>query len=227
VSKKNKARKGLELKRILPKTQAQQRVFQAYDDDFNLVLKGCAGTGKTFLALFLALEDIFIMDSPRKTIKIFRSVVPTRDMGFLKGSIAEKMAVYETPYIAMVNELCNCGTAYTTLKSQNKIEFISTSYNRGITINNSVIIVDEAQNMSDHEISTIITRMGRNSRIILCGDLHQMDLNTHREQSGFGTLVRVAQEMEDDFAVIGFEPDDIVRGDMIKRYLKARISLGV
>lgn len=227
MSKKKKPRKGFDLKRVSPKTKAQERVFQAYDNDLNLVLKGCAGTGKTFLALYLALEDVMITDSPCNMIKIFRSTVPTRDMGFMPGNLSEKLATYESPYIALVNELCNCGTAYSTLKNQNRIEFISTSYNRGITINNCVIIVDEAQNMTDHEISTIITRMGRNSRIIFCGDSHQIDLNLHREHSGLGTLIRVASEMEDDFVVIGFKPDDIVRNDMIKRYLKARINLGV
>lgn len=227
MSKKNKARKGLELKRISPKTKAQEEAFQAYDNDYNLVMKGSAGTGKTFLGMFMALEDTITIDAPRKTIKIYRSAVPTRDMGFLKGSMAEKMAVYESPYVAMVNELCNCGTAYSTLKAQNKIEFISTSYNRGITINNAVIVVDEVQNMTDHEINTIITRMGRNTRIIFCGDSHQIDLNIHREQSGLGTLIKIAENMKDDFTVIGFTPDDIVRNDMIKRYLKARISLGV
>lgn len=227
MSKKKKAPKGISLRKIEPKTEAQEKVFVAYDNELNLVLTGCAGTGKTFLGLYLALEDTMLFDSPRKTIKIFRSAVPTRDVGFLKGSMAEKLAVYEAPYIALVNELCNCGTAYSTLKSNCKIEFISTSYNRGITINNSVIVVDEAQNMTDHEISTIITRMGRNSKIIFCGDAFQTDLNSHREQSGLGTLIRIADTMEDDFAVIRFDPDDIVRSDMIKRYLKARISLGM
>ena len=225
--KKKKSPKGLQLRKIEPKTQAQERVFQAYDNDYNLVLKGCAGTGKTFLALFLALEDVVMYDSPRKLIKIFRSAVPTRDMGFMPGNITEKLSAYEAPYIAMVNELFHCGTASNTLKSQKKIEFTSTSYNRGITINNTVIIVDEAQNMTDHEISTIITRMGRNSRIIFCGDSYQMDLNIHREESGLGTLVRVASDMKKDFVVIGFEPDDIVRSDLIKRYLKTRIELGI
>lgn len=227
MSKKKKDRKGLTLKNIEPKSKAQEIAFQKYDDNFNLVLTGCAGTGKTFIALYLALEDIICFDGKYKNIKIFRSAVPTRDMGFLKGTMAEKMAVYEAPYAQLINELCNCGTAYSTLKSQQKVEFISTSYNRGITIRNSVIVVDEAQNMTDHEINTIITRMGRNCRIIFCGDSHQLDLNTHREQSGLGTLIRIAESMEDDFAVIRFHPNDIVRSDMLKRYIKTRIELGV
>jgi len=231
--KKNKGqkgsdnKKGLKLRRINPKTESQERVFDSFDDDLNMVLTGAAGTGKTFLSLYLALEEMSQVEMGIRSIKIFRSSVPTRDMGFMPGNMNEKLAVYEAPYVAMVNDLYNCGTAYASLKSQNKIEFLSTSFNRGITINNSIIIVDEAQNMTDHEISTIITRMGRNCRIIFCGDSFQVDLNTHREQSGIGTLIRVAEQMDRDFDVIRFTPDDIVRNDMIKRYLKARISLGV
>lgn len=229
MSKKKRNRQGgLELTNVHPKTEAQESVFQAYaEDDMNIIMTGCAGTGKTFLAMYLALEDILLTNSPRKTIKLFRSSVPTRDMGFLPGNMNEKLAVYEVPYVSMANELFRCGTAYASLKAQNRIEFISTSYNRGITINDAVIIVDEAQNMTDHEISTILTRMGQDSRIIFCGDSYQVDLNTHRETSGFGTMIKLAEIMEDDFAVIRFGVDDIVRNDMIKRYLKARIQLGV
>ena len=228
MSKKKKHRQGgLELQAIKPKTRAQENVFSSYENQKNIIMAGSAGTGKTFLALYLALEDILLSNSPREEIKIFRSSVPTRDMGFLPGNMAEKLAAYECPYIAMMNELFNCGTAYASLKAQNRVEFISTSFNRGITINDAVIIVDEAQNMTDHEISTILTRMGQDTRILICGDSFQVDLNTHREQSGLGTMIKIAEIMEDDFDIIRFTPDDIVRNDLIKRYLKARIRLGV
>lgn len=224
---KKRGFKNLKLRRIQPKTKAQERVFQAYDDELNLVLTGCAGTGKTFLGLYLAIESMLDSNQDPRNLIIFRSAVPTRDVGFLKGDLDQKMEVYETPYKSMVNNLFNSGTAYESLKHHRQIDFMSTSYNRGITIDNSVVLVDEAQNLTDHEINTIITRLGRNSRIIFCGDTHQTDLNTHRETTGFGTLIAIAERMRDDFEVVRFKPDDIVRSELVKRYIKARVGMGL
>lgn len=228
--KKNskKLNTGLSLIEIEPLTETQERVFECFEsyfDDVNLVLSGFAGTGKTFIAMYLSFKQILDKNAPQEKIVLFRSAVPTRDVGFLKGSLTEKMSVYESPYKNIVNQIFACGSAYESMKGRGKIEFLSTSFNRGITIDNAIIIVDEAQNLTDHEIMTIITRIGENSRIIFCGDYRQGDLNPRRETSGFGLMIKIAKIMEDDFEVIEFDIDDIVRNDMIKRYLKVRNHL--
>lgn len=228
MSKHKKPRQSLDLAPIRPKTKSQEKVFQAFETGKNVVLAGCAGTGKTFLALYLALDEVLTRGSDYRSIKIFRSAVQSRDQGFLKGSLEEKFGVYEDPYIGLVNELCECGTAYSQLKSKKQIEFISTSFNRGITINNAIIVVDEAQNMTDREISTIVTRMGENTRILLCGDLHQLDLKDWRgEKSGFANMIGIAQSMNEDFDVVRFSPEDIVRSGIVKRYIQTRVKLGI
>ncbi len=230
-NKKRKRKKsqntGLKLHTISPITDRQHDVFESYYNDYNLILDGSAGTGKTFVAIYLALEEIFRKKSDIKKLIIFRSIVPTRDIGFLKGNLTEKISVYENPYRMIVNKLFECGSAYDSMKGRDIIEFLSTSFNRGITLDNSIILIDEAQNLNDHEISTILTRLGENSKIILCGDTRQLDLNERKEKSGFEIMKKIAYNMEDDFDIVTFTPDDIVRSDLIKRYLIAREKMGL
>jgi phosphate starvation-inducible PhoH-like protein len=201
---------NFDLKDIEPLTQGQVKVFES---DKNLMLHGCAGTGKTFISLYLALDDLQKADAEK--IVIVRSAVPTREMGFLPGTEKEKAQVYENPYSNIMKDLFGRGDdPYGQLKQKGIINFITTSYIRGITFHDSVIIVDECQNMTFHELDSIITRVGNNCRIIFCGDFFQADLRN----SGIKEFMGILKSM-DRFDFIEFGIQDIVRSDFVKSYL--------
>jgi phosphate starvation-inducible protein PhoH len=194
--------------------------LQVFESDKNLLLHGCAGTGKTFISLYLALDDIEKGDYSK--IILIRSVVPTREMGFLPGTESEKSRVYEEPYIGILQELFNRGDdPYGQLKSKNVINFITTSHIRGVTFQDSVIIVDECQNMTFHELDSIITRIGQNCRIIFCGDFFQSDLKS----TGILAFMEVLKEME-EFDFVEFGITDIVRSNLVRSYLVAKYNKG-
>ena len=167
-----------------PITDNQEEAYSAWDDGDHLVLCGSAGTGKSFIALYLSLQDTMDKSYAQDKVVIVRSVVPTREMGYLPGSVEEKTDTYTAPYRAICQELFNEKGAYDMLEAQGVIEFMSTSFIRGVTIDNAVIIVDEMQNLTYHELDSIITRVGRNSRIIFSGDYYQSDLNKESDKKG-------------------------------------------
>jgi predicted ribonuclease YlaK len=211
--------------KILPKTNNQLKVFEAYSSGLNIVMAGSAGSGKTFLSLYLALRDVFDASTAYEKVTIVRSTVPTRNQGFLPGDIDEKTQVYELPYKSIVKQLINSsitGDIYEKLKSQGSIEFISTSYVRGITIDNAVIVVDEFSNLSSHELDSIITRAGENCRIVFAGDTKQSDLmNDKYEHVNF---LKILQSMK-SFGIVNFGVEDIVRSGLVKEYLIAKDKL--
>lgn len=200
--------------RFNPKTDNQERAADYYDDGFHLVLHGSAGTGKTYLALNKALESL--RNGEQKKVVIIRSAVPVRDIGFLPGTVEEKLAAYEQIYMPMVNEMAGRGDYYGILKKTDRLEFISTSFLRGATLRDSVVIVDEFENLSPSEINTVVTRIGTGSRLILCGDLVQSDLG--KQKSGFQFLTNVAKHMR-EFRFVGFTHDDIVRSGFVKSWI--------
>jgi phosphate starvation-inducible protein PhoH len=184
-------------------------------------LTGSPGTGKSFLALFKALEDFEAGEQYQKIV-IVRSSVSGRAMGFLPGSSKEKMEVFEAPYISIVNELYGRGDAYSILKNKGIIEFISSSFLRGTTWNNMIVIVDECQNMSYQELSTILTRFGSNCKLILCGDVNQDDLTSERynETSGYAKILEILQGVKRAYSLT-FGVDDIVRSGFVKDFIIA------
>ena len=207
---------GLSLSHIQPKTKNQQAVFDAYSQNKHCVLHGVAGTGKSFLSLYLALDEVLNQNSKQKIICI-RSVVPTRDMGFLPGNEHEKAKVYEQPYQNIVQELMGRGDAYKILKDKKQFEFMTTSFLRGLTFDNAIVIIDEAQNLETHELDTIITRMGKNSRLVIAGDFRQSDLM----QNGLLRFISILHKMR-NFAFIDFNTNDIVRSGLVKDYIIAK-----
>lgn len=196
---------------IEPLTDTQEEVFNSTK---NLILAGSAGTGKTFISVYLALQSILVDNEYRKLV-VVRSAVPTRDMGFLPGDDKEKAKIYEIPYISICSDLLQRGDAYSILRGKNKVDFMTTSYLRGVTLRNSVVIVDECQNLSFHELDTIITRIGHNCRIIFCGDFYQADL----KNNGMGDFLKIVKKMKNQFDVVEFTTKDIVRSDFVKDYL--------
>ena len=217
---------------IKPITENQKIAFKAYKDKQNLFLYGAAGTGKTFISLYLALQEVLKNDTPYDCVYIVRSAVPTREIGFLPGDEEDKTALFQVPYQNMVKFMFEMpgekevGTLYDRLKNQGSLMFLTTSFLRGITLDNAIIIVDECQNLTFHELDTIITRVGQDSKIMFCGDFFQTDLNKNNDKSGMVPFMKILDAM-DSFANIEFTIGDIVRSGFVKEYLINKIKLGI
>ena len=203
---------GLELAEIEPLTRNQ---LVAFESDKNLVLHGWAGTGKTFISCYLAFDDM--TKTQYEKLVIIRSAVPTRDIGFLPGTEKEKSSVYEEPYYDISIDLFERGDAYQILKTKRLVHFMTTSYIRGITLRDAVILIDECQNMTFHELDSIITRVGENCRVIFCGDFSQSDL----KQNGMKEFFEILASMN-RFDFIEFGVEDIVRSGFVKEYIIAK-----
>ena len=219
MSKRSKtlAGSGLSLAEIEPLTKNQ---LIAFESDKNLILHGIAGTGKTFISCYLAFDDM--VKGVYNNLVIIRSAVPTRDIGFLPGTEKEKASVYEEPYKEIALELFQRGDAYEILKTKGLVHFMTTSFVRGITLKETVIIIDECQNMTFHELDSIITRVGTNCRVIFCGDFRQSDLKSN----GLESFMEILKNMG-SFDFIDFEIKDIVRSEFVKDYIIAKTELGL
>ena len=222
----NLLRLNFQLRAIEPLTENQRLTFEKYHDGKNLLLHGIAGTGKSFLSIYLAIQSVLSDAGRYKKLVIVRSAVPTRDMGFLPGSNSEKSKVYEAPYQAIFTELFNRGDAYQYLKQKGLVEFISTSFIRGITLNDCIIVVDEIANMTLHELDSVITRVGKNCRIIFCGDFRQSDFTRDHEKNGLIDFMKILNKMK-SFEYIDFTEHDIVRSAMVKEYIIAKDRLKI
>jgi phosphate starvation-inducible PhoH-like protein len=214
--------KPSELRSFEPLTDNQRKFFNAYSSgDYFIMLTGSAGTGKSFIACYKAIEEVYDKTSSFKRVVIVRSAVQSRDVGFTPGSLEEKMSLYEQPYMQIYHTLFNRRDAYEMLKEAGKIEFISTSFIRGMSFDDSIIIVDECQNMNWEELSTIMTRVGYRSKIIFCGDYRQTDLYRKQgDKSGLWKFHQVAKTMQ-SFTSVEFSTDDIVRSSLVKDFLIA------
>jgi len=212
------------LQNLKPLTKNQERVFDSYKEKYNLILSGAAGTGKTFLALYLGLKDVLTKGNSLEKVVLIRSALPTRDMGFLPGEKEEKEAAYMDPYISTVNELFQDKEAWKKMIQFNNIEFMTTSFIRGITLNDSVVIVDEAQNCNFHELCSIITRIGKNCKVILCGDYYQSDFVKQNDKSGLYAFINILNNMK-SFNHIEFEWKDIVRSGLVRDFIMTKEML--
>ena len=209
---------------IEAKTENQGQFMSQYDNKPAFLLHGCAGTGKTFIALYQALEEVMGKESKRDQVVIVRSAVPSREIGHLPGDQDEKTEVYSAPYQSICQELFpGKFLANTKLVESQYIEFMTTSFIRGITIDNSVIIVDECQNLNDMEINSIMTRVGYNTKIIFCGDFRQTDLSRRNDMSGMKKFMATVEGMP-SFCSIEYGPEDIVRSQLVKEYILARMQ---
>jgi phosphate starvation-inducible protein PhoH len=222
IEKKPARIKAAELKKFDPLTENQSKFFEAYKrGDYFVMLCGSAGTGKSFIATYKALEEVLDKSSSFHRVVIVRSAVQSRDLGFTPGSVEEKMSLYEQPYMQICHTLFGRRDAYEALKECGRIEFISTSFIRGMSFDDAVIIVDECQNMTFEELSTIMTRVGYRSKIIFCGDYKQTDLyRNNKDKSGLKKFHEIAKMMQ-SFTNIEFTTDDIVRSSIVKDFLIA------
>jgi|TARA_A100001388_G_C28698467_1_gene464907 phosphate starvation-inducible protein PhoH len=217
------------LRDVQPLTPNQEKLFQSYDNNQNLVAYGCAGTGKTFVTLYKALLDVLDEKTPYEKIYIVRSLVATREIGFLPGDHEDKSSLYQIPYKNMVKYMFEMPTEadfemlYGNLKTQGTISFWSTSFLRGTTLDKAIVIVDEFQNLNFHELDSIMTRVGQNSKIMFCGDATQTDLIKTNDRNGvidFMNILRIMSSID----IIEFSIEDIVRSGLVKEYLLAKME---
>ena len=235
MSKLSKRKKPIGQELLLdiePLTDNQRKLFESYDAGKHLVAHGVAGSGKTFLCLFKALQDVLSEYTPYEKIYIVRSLVPTREIGFLPGSHDDKASLYQIPYKNMVKYMFQMPSdadfemLYGNLKAQETISFWSTSFIRGTTLDNCIIIVDELENLNFHELDSIITRVGENTKILFCGDASQSDLVRQNEKNGVVDFMKILRQMP-SFDIIEFEVEDVIRSGLIKEYIITKMELGL
>lgn len=220
------------IKKVEPLTDNQEKFFKEYGNDQNLVAYGVAGTGKTFITLYNALLDVLDPKTPYDKIYIVRSLVATREIGFLPGDHEDKSSLYQIPYKNMVKYMFEMPDdnafemLYANLKAQGTISFWSTSFIRGTTFDNSILIIDEFQNLNFHELDSIITRVGESSKIMFCGDATQTDLTKTAEKNGIVDFMRIINSMP-SFETIEFQAEDICRSGLVKEYIIAKLELGL
>jgi len=220
------------LTQIKPLTPSQEKVFDAFNKQKNLYMYGAAGTGKTFIGMYLALQEILDERSAYDKLYIVRSLVPTREIGFLPGDHEDKAELYQIPYQNMVRYMfkmpddASFSMLYANLKAQETISFWSTSFLRGTTLDNAIVLVDEMQNLNFHELDSIITRLGVNTKIIFAGDAAQTDLLKTNEKNGILDFMKIIQGM-DEFEMVEFGIQDIVRSGLVKSYLINKLNLGL
>ena len=217
---------------ITPLTDNQKILFDSYNQQKNIVAYGVAGTGKTFITLYNALKDVLDETTPYERVYIVRSLVSTREIGFLPGDHEDKADIYQIPYKHMVKYMFQMPSdadfemLYGNLRSQETIKFWSTSFIRGTTLDNAIIIVDEFQNLNFHELDSIITRVGENSKICFCGDATQSDLTKTNDRNGIVDFMNILRKMV-SFDIIEFDVNDIVRSGLGKEYIVAKLQSGM
>ena len=235
TAKQMKRRKPISQEYMLhiePLTDNQKVMWEQWDEGKMIYAYGVAGTGKTFVALYKALKEVLDDYSPYEKIYIVRSLVATREIGFLPGDHEDKSSLYQIPYKKMVQSMFEMPDdnayemLYDNLKAQETISFWSTSFIRGTTLDNAIVIIDECQNLNFHELDSIITRVGQDSKIVFCGDAAQTDLLKNNERTGILDFQRIIQNM-DEFALVEFGIDDIVRSGLVRSYLVSKINLGL
>jgi len=217
---------------IDPLTENQTRLFESYKEGKNIIAYGAAGTGKTFITLYNAVRDVLDPNTPYERVYLVRSLVATREIGFLPGTHEDKADIYQIPYKNMVKYMFQMPSdadfemLYGNLKNQETIRFWSTSFLRGATLDNAIIIVDEFQNLNFHELDSIVTRVGENTKIMMCGDATQSDLVKTSEKNGIVDFMKILQLMP-SFDIIEFGLDDIIRSGLVKEYLMYKRELGL
>ena len=217
---------------ITPLTDNQTTAFEAYKEGKNLLLHGAAGTGKTFITLYLALQEVLDVTTPYDKIIIVRALVPTREIGFLPGDHEDKSYLYQIPYKNMVRYMFSMPDdnsfqmLYDNLRAQETIDFWSTSFIRGVTLDSAIVIVDEFSNLNFHELDSMITRIGEDSKIMFCGDITQTDLTREKETSGISDFIKIVENMKDVFTCVEFDINDIVRSGLVRSYLISKYNLG-
>ena len=213
-------------------TKNQIEVFKQYKSGKNLFLYGPAGTGKTFVILYNAIQEVLDPKINYNCIYIVRSLMPTRELRFYPSDEQDKSSLYQVPYDNMLRFMFKLpaedqfGILYEELKRQDNVAFLSTSFLRGITLDNAIILVDECQNLNFHELDTIMTRVGQDSKIMFSGDFDQTDLREDKEKAGLGQFLKIINEMK-EFYSCEFDIGDIVRSGLVRSYIIQKYNTGL
>jgi len=213
-------------------TKNQTEVFKQYAEGKNLFLYGPAGTGKTFVILYNAIKQVLDPSTDFNCIYIVRSLMPTRSLAFMPGDEQDKSSLYQVPYDNMLRLMFKLSSEeqfdmmYEELKKQENVAFLSTSFLRGITLDNAIILVDECQNLNFHELDTIMTRVGQESKIMFSGDFDQTDLRDDAEKAGLGQFIKIINEMK-EFYSCEFDIGDIVRSGLVRSYIIQKYNTGL
>jgi len=213
-------------------TKNQLEVFKQYAEGKNLFLYGPAGTGKTFVILYNAIKEVLDSKTNYNCIYIVRSLMPTRSLAFMPGDEQDKSSLYQVPYDNMLRLMFKLSSEeqfdilYGELKKQGNIAFLSTSFLRGITLDNAIVLVDECQNLNFHELDTIMTRVGQESKIMFSGDFDQTDLRDNEEKAGLGQFIKIINEMK-EFYSCEFDIGDIVRSGLVRSYIIQKYNTGL
>jgi phosphate starvation-inducible PhoH-like protein len=215
-----------ELEKIEPITDNQKKAFESWDKGYNLILTGSAGTGKTFIALYNAFREMLDKPDLYRRIMIMRSMVPTRDAGHLPGTKEEKEDPYKVPYKSICDEIFGYKGAYGKLTTANRLTFETTSYIRGATFDQTIIVVDEMQNLNFHELDSVITRVGNDCKIIFCGDYLQSDFKYNDDKDGIIKFISIVEQMR-FFRVVNFGWEDIVRSDLVRDYIMTKEMMNI
>lgn len=215
-----------DLTQIDPITKAQKESFEAWDDDEHLILTGTAGTGKTYIAMYLALESVLERSGCYDKVIVLRSAVPVREIGYLPGKLEEKTDIFQSPYRAICEELFDDKAVYNKLINSHQLQFETTSFIRGRTFDRCIIIVDEMQNLNFHELDSIMTRAGESCKLIFCGDHAQSDFTNEGEKNGLAKFLNIMYRMK-NFTTVQFGWDDIVRSDIVRDYIMTKEMLGI
>ena len=213
-------------------TKNQLEVFKQYAEGKNLFLYGPAGTGKTFVILYNAIKEVLDPKINYNCIYIVRSLMPTRSIAFMPGDEQDKSSLYQVPYDNMLRLMFKLSSEeqfemmYEELKKQGNVAFLSTSFLRGITLDNAIVLVDECQNLNFHELDTIMTRVGQDSKIMFSGDFDQTDLREDEEKAGLGQFLKIINEMK-EFYSCEFDIGDIVRSGLVRSYIIQKYNTGL
>jgi len=209
------------LRQIEPITDNQNIAFNDWKKGNHLILNGSAGTGKTFMGIYLALEQVLDKSTPYDQVIVIRSIVPTRDIGFLPGDEEEKKEAYTGPYKSICTELFDDSTAWLKLTNFDTVQFMSTSFIRGVTLSNAIVVVDEMQNLNGHELDSVITRLGSDCRMIMCGDYYQSDFHRQGDREGITKFLSIVEKLN-RFSVVEFGWQDIVRSGIVRDYIMTK-----
>lgn len=210
-----------------PITKTQEKLFETFEEFPNksMFLYGSPGTGKTFLATYLALQQILDNTTGFDKILYIRNPVQTgENIGFTPGTPEEKISLYEQPYASIFEEMFGWENSWQNCKKLGIVEFCIPNFLRGTTFKNTIVIVDECQSMSFHTINTIVTRIGQDSKIILCGDESQNDLignkyKNYEISSGFNKTLNIVKKITQHFSIIEFKTNDVIRSELVKDWI--------
>lgn len=202
---------------VQPRTAGQREYLDAIDHHDIVLCTGPAGTGKTYLSVAMAVT--YLRRKQVERIILCRPAVEAgENLGYLPGSVEQKVSPYLIPLQDALNELLKVDKVR-KLQSAGVIEIAPLAFMRGRSLNHAFIILDEAQNTTYQQMKMFLTRMGRGSKMVVAGDLTQVDLNGKR--SGFSTAIHILENIPNEVGVVHLTDSDVVRHKTVQAIINA------